>query len=205
MAAGGGALRRVLWGLAGLAALGLVGLVLWRGTASGPPSRETVTGPPAIVAAFSLTDHTGRRVTEKDYRGRWLLVFFGYTNCPDVCPTTLGTVAEVLAQLGAKADAIQPLFITVDPERDGPAVLAEYVAAFDPRIVGLTGTAEEIKDAAAAFMVYYAKEDVDADTGNYAMSHSARLYLIDPKGEYATSFAFGDSVESIVAGIRRYL
>jgi len=199
------ALRRVLWGLVGLSAAGLVALVLWRGMAPDAPSVEKITGPPAIVADFSLTDHTGRRVTDEDYRGRWLLVFFGYTNCPDVCPTTLGTVADVLERLGGDARAIQPLFITIDPERDTAAVLAEYVAAFDPRIVGLTGTPDEIKAAAASFLVYDAKDEPYANTGAYSMAHSARLYLIDPEGNYATSFAFGDSAEIIATGIRRYL
>lgn len=163
-----------------------------------------------ITGEFSLVDHTGRPVTDKDYQGSWRLVFFGYTHCPDVCPTTLSTVALVLDQLGDDAASIQPLFVSVDPARDTPAVLAEFVALFHPRLVGLTGTEDQVAAAARAYRAYYAKaplpgeEAVGAD-GDYAMDHTAYLYLMDPDGLYAKVFSPTDTAETIAGQIRSRL
>lgn len=154
-----------------------------------------------VSGEFSLIDHTGRAVTDKDFNGAWLLVFFGYTHCPDICPTTLGTIALVLDALGEDAAKLRPLFVTVDPARDTPEVLAEYVAAFHPRIVGLTGTAEQISAAAKSHGVYLARSTPGEDHDHYAMEHTVRLYLMDPKGVYAAYFSSMDTVEAIVEGI----
>jgi protein SCO1/2 len=162
-------------------------------------------GEALIESEFALVDQTGKAVTDENFAGRWQLVFFGFTYCPDVCPTTLATVSAVLDELGDDADQIAPLFVTVDPERDTPAVMAEYLANFDPRIVGLTGAPEEIKAAAKAFRVYYAKVDEDDLPGGYTMDHSAFLYLMDPDGDYAAHFSHQDDIAKIAGGIRDFL
>src|SRR5271170_4770133 len=116
----------------------------------------------------------GAAVTERTYRGKWLVVYFGYTFCPDVCPTTMMEIAGALKILGPRADAVQGLFITVDPQRDTPAVLGEYLKSFDPRLVGLTGTAAQIAVAAKSFHVFYERNDTD--DGSYLYDHSAFIY-----------------------------
>jgi protein SCO1/2 len=138
--------------------------------------------PLAIGAHFSLTTANGSAVTERSYRGKWLLVYFGYTFCPDACPTALSAIAAALERLGPLADRVQPLFVTVDPERDTPAVVADYVRAFDPRIIGLIGTPEQTAAAAREFRVYYVARKLGDD--EYAIDHSSFLYLINPQGEF---------------------
>jgi protein SCO1/2 len=135
---------------------------------------------------FRLTDaRSGRYVTEKEFLGKWFVVFFGYTHCPDVCPTTLSEIAGALQELGPLAERVQPLFITVDPERDTKEVLAGYTAAIDPRIVGLTGTPEEVAAAASAYHVYVSKRQTGSDD---AVDHSAAVYVMDTDGHYRSSF-----------------
>ena len=165
-----------------------------------PLTRET--GEALIESKFTLTDHTGRRVTEADYAGRWQLVYFGYTYCPDVCPTTLAYMAKVIDLLGDKADRVAPLFITVDPRRDTPAVMAAFVAAFHPRLIGLTGTEAEIAAAADAFRVFYERTpDVSAPDG-YLMAHSGYIYLMTPKGRYEAVFLeTGETADDLAADI----
>lgn len=198
-------LRYILWGTILLAGLGFGGYELWHRTRAVPVSVEKEIGRASIRSDFSLVDHTGKAVTDEDFRGKWLLVFFGYTYCPDVCPTTLNEIAEVVERLGDKAAKVQPLFITIDPGRDTPERMAEYVAAFDPRIVGLTGTPEQIKAAAGSFRVYYEKSK-DAETSDgYLMDHSAALYFMNPDGEFEAFFSFNDGVEEIVSGVRQRL
>lgn len=158
-----------------------------------------------INAKFSLVDGNGNPVSENDYRGRPLLVFFGYTNCPDVCPTTLSTIAEVIDGLGGKAEKLRYLFITVDPERDRPKVMAKYTAAFHPRIVGLTGTPAQVKSATSSFRVFYKKIKPKSTTEGYGMSHTAVTYLMDAKGRYLAHFSYGDEPDKILAGIRKYI
>ena len=166
-------------------------------------AREVVTG------EFSLIDHHGNPVTDEDYRGSWLLIFFGYTHCPDVCPTSLGVVALVMDELGPDAGKVQPLFITVDPARDTPELMAGYVAAFHPSIIGLSGSAEQVKAAAQSHRAYYAKaptmEGLEEVVGEYAMDHSAYLYLMDPEGVYANVFSPTDTPEEIAAAIRNFM
>ncbi|MGH7187105.1 MAG: SCO family protein, partial [Pseudomonadota bacterium] len=131
-----------------------------RSADGGPSVTTTVAAAPG--GPFSLIDHFGQPVTDMSYRGKYLVLVFGYTSCPDVCPTTLNTVAAAMAQLGDKAQSVQPLFVTVDPERDTPTVLARFVAAFHPRLVGLTGDPAQIRQVTRDYRVYVSK----ANTGN---------------------------------------
>ena len=156
-----------------------------------------------IGGPFSLIDHTGRPVADKDFLGTFTLVFFGYTHCPDVCPTTLQEVALTMNELGEHSDEVRPLFISVDPERDTPAVLADYVSAFHPRIVGLTGTTAQVAAVTEAFRVIYAKAEIEDDF--YLMDHSSRLYLMGPDGRYLTAFSHTTPPEEMAAKIRRYI
>ncbi len=163
----------------------------------------------SIGGSFSLTDHTGRRVTDADFRGKFLLVFFGYTYCPDVCPTAMANVSLVMEALGEDADAVQPLFISIDPQRDDPAEMADFVGQFDPRIIGLTGTPEEIAEVARKYRVYYRKvtakelgEESSGDDQDYLMDHSAYLYLMGPDGQFLEVFTHTQDPAEIARAIR---
>jgi cytochrome oxidase Cu insertion factor (SCO1/SenC/PrrC family) len=151
----------------------------------------------SIGGPFELVDHTGRTVTDRDYRGRFMLIFFGFTHCPDICPTELQVVADVLEKLGPRADRVAPLFITIDPERDSPGVLADYVALFDSRLIGLTGSEAQVAAAARAFRVYYAKT-TPPGASTYLMDHSSFLYLVGPDGGFRALFRHGTPAEEIV-------
>jgi cytochrome oxidase Cu insertion factor (SCO1/SenC/PrrC family) len=145
---------------------------------SGGGTASLVGGP------FTLEDGGGKQVTDRDFRGKYMLVYFGYTFCPDVCPTTLSEVADALDRLGAKAESLQPIFITVDPARDTPAVMKQYAADFTPRLIGLTGSEEQIAKVAQAYRVYYAKHRMGPGPNDYAMDHSSVLYLMGPDGRF---------------------
>ena len=161
---------------------------------------------PAIGGPFSLVDHNAKTVSEADFRGQFMLVFFGYTYCPDVCPTALTIVADAIKLLGGQGDAVAPVFITIDPQRDTPEQLAMYVSHFHPRLVGLTGTPEQLTAAAKAYKVYYAKAPhEDGDSHDFAMDHSSVIYLIGPDGKYLDSFGTGASPEIVAARLREFL
>jgi len=151
----------------------------------------------------SLTDQDGQPVALKDYAGKVVVVFFGFTQCPDVCPTSLAELAQVMQKLGKDADDVQVVLITVDPERDTPPVLGRYVKAFDPRFVGLTGTPDQIRQAAASFKAYYAK--VPAADGNYSMDHTAAFYLLDKQGEARVLANNTAGVDALAHDIRQLL
>ncbi len=157
-------------------------------------------GAAAIGGAFALTDHTGKARTQADFAGKHLLVQFGYTFCPDVCPTELQKAAAVLEALGGEADKLQVLFVSIDPARDTPAVLADYVSAFHPAIVGLTGSAEQVHAAARAYKVYYAKGE-DTGDGGYLMDHSTFTYFMDPAGRYLRHFSASNGPEEMARQI----
>jgi protein SCO1/2 len=163
------------------------------------PGQALVGGP------FSLIDQNGRRVTDQDYRGKLMLIFFGFTHCPDVCPTSLQLIAGALDKLGAKAQRVVPVFVTVDPERDTPEVMKDYVATFDPRIMGLTGTPDEVQTAVKAYRVYARKVPDESSPGQYTMDHTAILYLMGPDGRFITHFTHGSSVEAMTAAIEKAL
>jgi protein SCO1/2 len=147
-------------------------------------------GMAAIGGPFSLIDQDGMRVTEKTYAGKYLLIYFGYTYCPDVCPSSLYAMTEALDILGDKAERVQPILITVDPERDTPEILKQYVTNFHPSLVGLTGSPVEVTAAAKAYRVYFAKTaGDDGDPKNYLMDHSAFIFLTVPDGAYITHFS----------------
>jgi len=161
-------------------------------------NREPVGGP------FELVDQAGRTRTERDFRGQLLLVYFGFTYCPDICPTDLQAIGLAMDKLGKDAESVQPLFITVDPARDTPEHLADYAKLFHPRLVGLSGSADAIRKTADAYKVYYAKVDLNRD-GGYTIDHTAFIYLMDRDGNYLGFFPPGTSAERMVEIIRPQL
>jgi cytochrome oxidase Cu insertion factor (SCO1/SenC/PrrC family) len=140
-------------------------------------NREQIGGP------FALVDHTGQQRTNADFRGKLLVIYFGFTYCPDICPTDLQSIGLAVDQLGEAGQRVQPLFVTLDPERDTPEHLREYVQAFHPRLVGLTGAAEAIREAAAAYKVFYAKAP-GSSSGDYSLDHTGFIYLVGSDGQY---------------------
>ena len=156
-----------------------------------------------IGGKFTLIDDNGRPFTDADLKGKWHLVFFGYTHCPDICPTALNDLSLALDQLGTREREVGIVFISVDPERDTPAVLKSYVASFGGPIVGLTGTAAKIAEAAKAYQVFYAKHPT-AD-GGYDMDHSAVIYIMDPEGRFTATFGPDDTTEKMVGRLRTLL
>jgi len=167
------------------------------------PLGRAANSPVTIGGPFTLTSPDGMSVTEQTYRGKWLLVFFGFTSCPDTCPTALLDIAAALEKLGPDADKLQPLFITVDPLRDTPAVMGNYTRAFDPRIVGLTGTPQQIAAVAQEYGVYYAPHKSGLSAEDYVMDHSTYLYLMDPEGKFVRGFDAdtpGDRIAEAVRG-----
>lgn len=174
-------------------AIALAAMLLGGAAASAP---VTVGGP------FTLTDGDGTVVTEARFRGKWLLVYFGFTHCPVACPTALLEVADALHRLGDAAAAVQPLFITVDPERDTAATLRDYVGSFDPRIVGLTGTAEQIDRVARAYGVVYEAHRRGPDDRDYVVDHSTYIYLMDPAGNFVRGFDAEATGADIAAALR---
>lgn len=159
-----------------------------------------VSGKALVGGPFTLTAHTGERVSDKDFRGRYMLVTFGYTYCPDVCPSLLQVISAALDEMGEKASRIQPLFITVDPERDTVAQLKDYMAHFHPSLLGLTGTREEIAAVAKAYRVYYAKVG-DKDGADYLMDHTTIVYLLGPDGEFVKHFTYGTDARALADGL----
>jgi cytochrome oxidase Cu insertion factor (SCO1/SenC/PrrC family) len=137
----------------------------------------------AVGGPFTLTDQSGRRRSDSEFRGKLLLVYFGYTYCPDICPTDLQQIGLAIEHLGEDGSAVQPLFITIDPARDTPDVLAQYVPSFYPRLIGLTGTADEIAAVAHEYKVIYRKYQ-PTDGGPYMIDHTGFTYIIDPSGKY---------------------
>jgi protein SCO1/2 len=158
----------------------------------------------SVGGPFQLTDMNGQAVSEASYRGRWMLIFFGYSFCPDVCPTELQTIATALDRLGPLAAKVQPLFITIDPARDTPVALKTYVALFGNRIVGLSGSPEQIAAVARAYRVYYAKV-TPSGGGPYLMDHSAFIYLMNEKGRFVTLFGPDTSAQKLAEGLKARL
>jgi len=163
-------------------------------------STRTGSGTALVGGPFSLVNQDGQRVTEQDFRGHYMLVFFGFTFCPDVCPTELQVMMAALGRLGARGEAVQPVFITVDPERDSPEVMKAYVGNFGARLVGLTGSAAEIAAVAKAYRVYYAKTG-DVDSADYLVDHTSIIYLMAPDGSFRTHFTYTTDAEKLADGI----
>ena len=184
-----------------LVAAFLAGLILVLGAVvylAGPSASPIGPGGP-----FHLEDQTGRPVSDQDMKGRPYLVFFGYTHCPDVCPTTLFEISEVMKALGKDADRADALFITVDPERDTPAVMADYLSNFDPHLRGLTGDPAAVAEALKAYRVYAKK--VPLKDGDYTMDHTAVVYLMDKFGRFVAPFNLKQTPEAAAAQLRGYL
>ena len=160
-----------------IAAAGLTALML---IPAAPQITKSMTG--AIGGPFTLTASDGRTVTDQTYRGKWLLIYFGYTSCPDACPTALNDMGVALDRLGPEAGALQPIFITVDPKRDTRGALAEYLKSFDPRIVALTGTEDQIAAVVKEYRVYVAAHPESG--GDYTVDHSSLFYLMNPDGKF---------------------
>lgn len=180
-----------------IVALGLVvgGAAAWIMVSQMPPSSVSV-GKALIGGPFSLIDESGRRVTDKDFAGRQMLVFFGFTSCPDVCPGGLQVIAGALDKLGSKADKLAPVFITLDAERDTPAKTGAYAKSFSPRLTGLSGTPEEVAAAAKAYRVYV-KKVPGSDAANYNIDHTSIIYLMDEAGQYAAHFPYPITVDEL--------
>jgi len=155
----------------------------------------------AIGGKFSLIDQNGKPFTDADLKGKWRLVFFGYTHCPDVCPTSLNDLSLAIDQLEAKKSEVGIVFISVDPERDTPPVLKSYVESFGGPIVALTGSADAVKEAAKDYKVFYAKHP--RPDGGYDMDHSALIYVMDPQGRFTATFTPDDTPDAIAARLKK--
>lgn len=192
---------RVVLGLSTiLVALAISLAALWFTRSGGV---EAVSSGTALIGGpFELTDQNGKRVTDQSFRGKYTLVFFGFTFCPDVCPGTLQVVTAALDRLGQAGNDIVPVFITVDPARDTPEVMRDYAKSFHPRLVALTGSEADIEKAARAYRVYYAKAKGTENEKDYLMDHSAFLYLMDKDGKFVKHFTAGTNPEELANGLR---
>ena len=195
-------IQKVLWGAAGLAAIAFFGWIIPQANDKAGIAATEIT---AFLPEFSLADASGAVRSNTDFSGNFLLVFFGFTNCPDVCPTTLAEVAQVMDDLGRDAARVQPLFISVDPERDRRLGLAEYTGAFHPSIIGLAGDAAQTRAAADSFRIFFGREDDAAAPDGYMLSHSPALYLIGPDGDWLRQFTYGTPAAEILADLQSRL
>lgn len=182
--------------------LALLGLFAWLGSDIAPVTKGGESHGEALIGGdFALTDGAGKTITNKDFRGKYQLIYFGFTHCPDICPTSLLLIQNALNQLGDKGKKVVPIFITLDPERDTPEAVGQYVAHFGPDFVGLSGTPDQIKRVADAYKIYYRKvEDTDSAMG-YVIDHSGFMYLMDPDGKYVTHFPHTIAEQSLTDGL----
>ncbi len=184
----------------------LAGGVLWHESNNVPGlGRSVITGRADVGGPFQLIDHTGKPVTDADYRGRYMLIYFGFSFCPDVCPTTLAVMAQALDKLGSEARRVTPIMITIDPERDTPEVLADYMKAFGPSFVGLTGSVAAIKDVEKKYRVYAVKKPLDPakPKAGYGMDHSSVLYLMGPNGRLISFYDEAISPDQLAKELRQ--
>lgn len=195
-------IRWIAWGAIAVLGFVVVGAAAGWLVTDGPLGRGEA-GRPAIGGPFSLTDHRERAVTERDFLGKPTAVFFGFAFCPDVCPTTLARMGGHIDSLGADADRINWLLISVDHERDTPRKMAEYMALFDPRIVGLSGTERQVARAARSFQVQYRR--VPLEGGGYTMDHSASVFLLDARGRFAGTLDYEERQDVALEKLRLLL
>ncbi|MGK2921740.1 MAG: SCO family protein [Methyloceanibacter sp.] len=167
--------------------------------------RVVTSGTALIGGPFELVGKNGKTVTDQDFRGRYMLVFFGFTHCPDICPAELQVMGAALDELGADADKVVPIFITLDPERDTPEAVSAYVANFGQNFVGLTGSPEAIAKAAKAYRVSYQKFQDESMGDNYSIDHSALVYLMGPDGKFVAHIPYGTPPDKMAETLRRYL
>lgn len=197
-------IRRALLIVCALIVVGGIALLLLN-----PPGSKTfpskVSGVALIGGPFELTDHNGNKVTEKSYRGKLMLVFFGFTHCPDICPADLQVISSALDLIGEKAAEVQPLFITIDPERDTQENLAAYMEHFHKNIHALYGSKEQLEKAAKAYRIYYKRVEDKDSPGDYTMDHTAFMYLMDRSGKYLTHFPYGTAPEKIAETLKKSL
>ena len=192
---------RVLYATLGmLLAMLLIGagVFMWFGGNGG-------SGALGIGGPFTLHDGNGKPVTDRDFRGKYMLVYFGFTFCPDVCPTTLSAMADAMDKLGTAADRVQLLFITVDPKRDTPSVVKQYAAAFGPRVQGLTGSEDEIARVAKEYRVYYAEHRTGPGPNDYSMDHSSVLYLMSPNGAFLAPVRADLPADEMAAALQKLM
>ena len=197
-------LRRIRWAAYGLIAVVLVAVGAAWLRQDGPANLAggvAVPGGVSVGGPFTLVHDHGKTVTDASFRGRWMLIYFGYTFCPDVCPTELQTIAAALDRLGPLAAKVAPLFVTIDPARDTPAALAEYVKLFDDRLVGLTGTEAQIATVAKEYRVYYARS-ASKESSSYLMDHSSFMYLVGPDGKFQALFRQGTAAPDLADALR---
>ncbi|HEY5338795.1 MAG TPA: SCO family protein [Rhizomicrobium sp.] len=181
----------------------LAGLLWHFGDAAGQLGYTVTYGQADIGGPYTLIDQNGAVRSNKDFHGTWTLIYFGYTHCPDVCPVTLSVMADVMDRLGTKRARVTPIFITVDPARDTPALMKSYVASFGKDFVGLTGSTKSIAAVTKEFRVYAKRQDLPG--GDYAMSHSSVIYLMDPNGKFAMDYDEVAGPEKIAADIAKRL
>jgi protein SCO1/2 len=188
--------RWILWGLVVVVAIGLGALYAMRGTGGPQPAASALGGP------FTLENVAGGRFTDTDLKGKATALFFGFTNCPDVCPTTLTEATTWLEALGPDADKLRVVFVTVDPERDTADHLKAYLSSFDPRMIGLTGTPAEIDVVKKAYRVFARKVPTGTD---YTMDHTATVYLLDAQGQFAGTIGYQEAKETALEKLRRLI
>jgi len=203
------AIRRLLL-VASAAAIilagGMLAMVLVERQNIHPVTMANSAASAALGGPFTLIRSDGKTVTDQSYRGKLLLIYFGYTYCPDICPTTLNNIAQALIQLGPRAKAVTPVFITIDPKRDTPQAIGQYVKAFDPRIVGLTGSDKQIAAVAKEYRVYY--KPTPAQGGDYLVDHSSFVYLVNRNGKFAkvlpgsmSGIEMADAIKPFIASV----
>lgn len=188
----------------------IAGVLLWRagsepvtaGSSGEASSSAQGTGIATIGGPFTLTDETGHEVTDADFTGKYMLIYFGFTSCPDVCPTELQAMTTAIDALGAAGDNIQPVLVSVDPERDTPEVLAPYVKQFSPRLKGLTGTPDQLAAVAKEYKVFYEKVKDETSSDDYTMDHSSVVYLMGPDGKFLTFFGPGTTPDKMAEKIK---
>jgi protein SCO1/2 len=168
-----------------------------------PVPKVTTSGTAAVGGPFKLVATDGQNVSDQTYRGKWLLIFLGYTFCPDACPTALSNISVALEKLGSGAENLQPLFVTVDPRRDTREVMRDYLQSFDPRIIGLTGTQDQIDRVIKEYRVYATQDKSESNNNDYAVSHSAYIYMMDPQGQFVNAIQGSEAGETIALGCAR--
>lgn len=178
---------------------------MWMNAPQSPAPQAASSGEATIGGSFTLTDAKGQPFGSESLKGKYSLVFFGFTHCPSICPTALATLTQALNALGDKASAITPVFITVDPERDTPEVMAEYASHFHPSLVALTGTPEQIQAVVKEYKVYASKQATQDDADGYTMDHSGYLYVMDKNGRYVTHFAHDIAPDELAQRLAPYL
>ncbi len=181
--------------------LGLVLLFAWMGNRVVPKGKPIESGEALISADFTLQGANGKTMRDEDFHGKYMLVYFGFTHCPDVCPTTLLMISNALNDMGEAAKKIQPIFISIDPERDSPATTALYASHFSKNLIGLSGTPDQVKHAADSFKVYYSKVAQPGSALGYVVDHSSFIYLMGPDGKYVDHFAGNVSEQELAEGL----